>query len=230
MRVSAGNSAIDSLLEGGFEEGVLTTVYGPSGTGKTNICIFAAVEAAKNEKKVIFIDSEGGFSIERIKQINSAYESLLNNIIILQPTSFEEQKKIFSKLKDMIKPNTGLIVVDTIGMLYRLELTNKEGIAEINSELGKQIAALNVIARKHNIPVLVSNQVYSAFDARDKIQLVGGDLLKYGSKCLIELQFTPLKKRRAILRKHRSIADGKEINFEITDTNMQIAHRGFRIF
>ncbi len=231
MKVSAGNGVIDSLLEGGFEEGVLTTVYGPSGTGKTNICIFAAVETAKSGKKVIFIDSEGGFSIERIKQITPAYETLLNNFIILQPTSFEEQKKIFAKLKDMIKPNTGLIVVDTIGMLYRLELSNKNSIAEINSELGKQIAILNTIARKSNIPVLVSNQVYSTFDARDKIQLVGGDILKYGSKCLIELQLTPLKKRKAILRKHRNIADGGEICFDITNTNMvQVQHRGFRLF
>jgi hypothetical protein len=40
------------------------------------------------------------------------------------------------------------------------------------------------IARKKKIPVLISNQVYADFEDKDKVNLVGGDLLKYGSKCL----------------------------------------------
>lgn len=231
MKIPSGTKVLDILLEGGFEEDVVTTLYGPSGSGKTNICLFAAIETAKTGKKVIFIDTEGGFSIERIQQIVPDSEKIMQNILVLQPMFFEEQKKIFSKFNDMIKSNTGLIVIDTVGMLYRLELTNKEGISEINNELGKQVAILNRVARKHKIPVLVSNQVYSSFDARDKIQLVGGDLLKYGSKCLIELQLTPSKKRKAVLRKHRNIAEGKEIYFEIKDTSLvQIPQRGFRLF
>ncbi len=231
MKASSGTKILDILLEGGFEEDVVTTVYGPSGSGKTNICLFAAIETAKTGKRVIFIDTEGGFSIERMHQIAPDSGKIMQNILVLQPMSFEEQKKIFSTLNDMIKSNTGLIIIDTIGMLYRLELTNKEGISEINNELGKQVAILNRVARKYKIPVLVSNQVYSSFDARDKIQLVGGDLLKYGSKCLIELQLTSSKRRKAVLRKHRNIAEGKEIYFEIRNTNlMQVPQRNFRLF
>lgn len=231
MKVSSGSMVLDSLLGGGFEDEIITTIYGPPGSGKTNICIFAAVETAKKGKKVVFIDSEGGFSIERLKQISPNYKEILQNIIILQPTSFEEQKKFFNKLKEMVKKNIGLIIIDTIGMLYRLELTNKNRISETNTELGKQVALLAATARKNNIPILISNQVYSSFDARDKIQIVGGDLLKYGSKCLIELQITPTKKRKAVLRKHRHIAEGKEVYFEIKNTSLaQLPHRTFRLF
>lgn len=231
MVISTGSEVFNDFLHGGFEEGVITTVYGPSGSGKTNICIFAAVEAAKNGKKVIFIDSEGGFSIERLRQITPDSEKLMENILILQPTTFAEQKKIFLKLVAMVKQNVSLIIIDTIGMLYRLELSNREDISGTNIELGRQIAILNAIARKNKIPVLLSNQVYTVFDARDRIQLVGGDILKYGSKCLIELQPTSTRKRKAILRKHRSIPEGREIYFEIQNSALvPAAHRTFRLF
>lgn len=86
-------------------------------------------------------------------------------------------------------------------MLYRLELgdaiTSKdnEKISEVNRKLAKQLRSLNEIARKQNIPVIVTNQVYSTFTQNSddqnferKVSMVGGDLLKYWSKCLIELQ------------------------------------------
>jgi len=44
--------------------------------------------------------------------------------------------------------------------------------------------------------------------------MVGGDLLKYWSKCLIELQ-SNRGKRKLIIKKHRSMPQ-KEMNFEIT--------------
>ena len=70
------------------------------------------------------------------------------------------------------------------------------------------------IARKKHIPVLVTTQVYSDFDNRNTVKMVGGDLLKYGSKCLLELQ----KFNHCwglILRKHRSLPEGKECKFKI---------------
>ena len=72
------------------------------------------------------------------------------------------------------------------------------------------------IARKNNIPILLTNQVYAAFDDKTKIKAVGGDILTYSSKCLIELQPLHKNKRKAILRKHRSIPE-KEIEFEIKE-------------
>ena len=45
--------------------------------------------------------------------------------------------------------------------------------------------------------------------------MVGGDLLRYSSKCLIELKKASGSVRVAQLKKHRSIAEGKEIGFRI---------------
>ena len=212
-----GSEVIDNLLEGGFESDEITTIYGPGASGKTNICLIAAAHTASQGKKVIYIDTEGGFSLERLKQIALDYKNVLDKTIFLKPTSFKEQKKVFLQLKDIINNKIGLIVVDTVSMLYRLELGKNGEAQEANRELGKQLSYLSEIARKKNIPILITNQVYASFDEKDKVNMVGGDLLKYGSKCLIELQITPASNRRLILKKHRSIEEEKEILFKIVD-------------
>ena len=211
-KISTGSAFFNEFLQGGYDNDIVTTVYGPSGSGKTNLCIIAAVNMVKEGKKVLFLDTEGGISVERIRQISS--EDVLNKIIFFQLVNFEEQKDAFEKLREMVNEHIGLIIVDSISMLYRLELGRGEEVYEVNSALGKQIACLVEIARRKKIPVLVTNQVYADFDNRDHVKMVGGDLLKYGSKCLIELQkFSSC--RGLVLRKHRSLPEGRELKFKI---------------
>lgn len=218
-RISTGSALLDTFLEGGYEKDAITTVYGPSGTGKTNLMALAAVNMAKTGKKVIYIDTEGGFSVARLRQITGEYKDVLKNILFLQPTTFEEQKNDFERLKEMVNDKIGLIIVDTIAMLYRLVRT--ADIQEVNRELGIQIGYLTEIARKQKIPILIANQVYTPFELRNQINMVGGDLLKYSSKCLIELQAGHSGKRKAVLRKHRSIAGEKETYFKIVNEGIE---------
>jgi DNA repair protein RadB len=79
---------------------------------------------------------------------------------------------------------------------------------------------LSDIARKYNIPVLVTNQVYSIFEEKDKLEVVGGDLTKYWSKCLVELKIIDMGIREAILRKHRYLPEGRRVRFKITDRGL----------
>lgn len=215
---TATGTIIDQLLEGGLENDVITTLYGPAGSGKTNICILAAINVAKTGGKVLFMDTEGGFSAERAKQIcGEETERILNNIFFLSPTDFQEQQNMFEKLKEIIDNNIKLIVVDTISMLYRLERGSNEEPFDVNVELSKQIAYLTQITRKNKIPVLISNQVYAHFENPNEVKIVGGDILKYGSKCLIELQSGHNGIRKATLIKHRSLPQSKEVLFKIVN-------------
>ena len=87
------------------------------------------------------------------------------------------------------------------------------------------------ISRKQKIPVLITNQVYSGFlseedlrkGVRKETNIVGGDLLKYWSKCIIELR-NENRRRQAVLTKHRSLPP-KEIFFEIR--NNEILKKGW---
>jgi len=213
-------TVLDLLLKGGIETDVITTIYGPSGTGKSNICILTAANFAKNGKKVIYIDTEGGFSVERFKQVTQNDITSLDNILILQPLTFEEQRDVFSKLNNLVTDEISLIVVDTISMLYRLEMGRSEDIYSINRELGRQLSNLTEITRRRKIPIIITNQVYANFEEKNKVNMVGGDIMKYGSKCLIELQKTNEGQRSANLRKHRSIIEGEKIDFKIENTDM----------
>lgn len=212
------NTIFDELLNGGFENDVLTTIYGPAGAGKTNMCVIAAVSVAKNGGKVIFIDTEGGFSAERAKQIcGENIKEVLDNIFFFNPTDFKEQQEVFERLKDFVNEEIKLIVVDTISMHYRLELGTNTEISDTNTALVRQIAQLTQIARKCGIPVILANQVYADFENPNGIKMVGGDILKSWSKCLVELQQGHKGLRKAILIKHRSLPQEKEILFRIVN-------------
>lgn len=214
-----GNTFIIDQLLGGYEKDIITTIYGPAGSGKTTLCLLASISASQLGKKVIFVDTEGGFSLTRFNQLINQFENkdLLKNIFVLKPTTFNDQHKAIERLNNMINESIGLIVVDTIGMLYRVEIGKKQAIKEINNMLSIQLNLLTEITRKYNIPVILTNQVYSDFDERNAIKIVGGDIITYASKCLIELKKGANNVRVAIVRKHRSIPDGKEAKFKIVE-------------
>ncbi|BBL45672.1 DNA repair and recombination protein RadB [Nanobdella aerobiophila] len=216
--ISTGVYPIDKLLNGGIEKDIITSFYGPAASGKTNIAIISSYNISRTGKKVIYIDTEGGFSFERLKQISKEdFDNVMKNILIYKPVSFLEQRKSIFLAYDYIKNNSnsiGLLVIDSISMLYRLE-KGDEDVNEVNTELARQLQVFSEINRKYNIPVIVTNQVYSLLDQRDKIGIVGGDLIKYWSKCLIELKVYENGVREAILKRHRYLPEGLSIKFKI---------------
>lgn len=219
-KISAGSYDLNKWLHGGYEEDIVTVFYGAPGTGKTNFCLLAAVSQAKKGNKVIFIDTEGGFSVDRVKQLAGENSSeALKNIFLLKPTSFDEQKQVFKKLSEYLKDEISLLVVDGMTILYRLDFAAARGqeqapeaMQKISTQLAEQMKTLAEIARKRRIPVLVTNQVYNWQEER---KMVGGDILYYWGKCLIEVTHEK-GKRTAYLRKHRSLPE-ESLPFVIID-------------
>lgn len=231
VKISTGSFDFNKWLYGGYESGIVTMIAGPPASGKTNLCLLVSCSQAKKKNKVIYFDTEGGFSVERIKQMaGENYEEVLGNIILVEPVSFDEQKKQLFKLADTIKKDKiGLIVVDGMAMLYRLELgdaiqdKNNEKAKDVNRDLARQMKILSEVSRRNNIPVIITNQVYNEFLSREEMEegkkrgvnLVGGDLMKYWCKCIIELK-NDNNRKKAVLLKHRSLPV-KEIAFEIRE-------------
>lgn len=219
MKISSGVEFVNTLLDGGYEHDVITTIYGPPGAGKTNFCLLAM--ANLKDKKIVYIDTEGSFSLARFKQICPDYEEVLSRTIFLTPTTYNEQKEAFEYLKKNINETFGLIVIDSIAALYRLEMGVSNDIQNVNRELSMQMATLTEIARKRKIPVILTNQVYSDFEDRDKVKTVGGDVTKYWSRVLLEIQKMKGDLRKVTIVKHRSIKEGNSCTFRIVQTGLE---------
>ena len=217
-RIPSGCLSLDEMLGGGFETGIVTQIYGGSGTGKTNICIQLTVECVNSGKKVIFIDTEG-FSGERFKQIaGEDAKKIAGEIIIYEPVNFEQQYSAITDIEKLMNEKIGLIILDSAALFYRLGLqddSNEENVA-IRRELVNQIGILHGIARKYGVAVVITNQVYRDV-VTGELCPVGGNAFEHLSKTIILLDKTGPSKRRATLRKHRSIGEGAFCEFMLID-------------
>jgi DNA repair protein RadB len=214
------NSSLDALLGGGFEKGTITQIFGPPSSGKSNITLALAVNVARNNRKVIYMDTEGGISIDRVKQIaGSDFSKVANNIIVFEPTSFSEQNDTLKSIDFWLKKNhadVDLIVLDSAVALYRVDDMKS---SRLNKELGKQMGLLSKISRIYDVAVVVTNQIYSAIDeeGNNDIKAVGGTILQYWSKVIIQLERgDETNQRIATLIRHRSIPEGKKAMFTIS--------------
>ena len=214
------NSALDVMLGGGFEKGTITQIFGAPSSGKSNVALSLAVNVAKSDKKVIYIDTEGGISIDRIKQISGEdFSKVANNIIVFEPTNFLEQNDTIKSIDVWLRKNhddVDLIIVDSAVALYRVDDMKS---SRLNKELGKQMGILSKIARQYDVAVILTNQIYSSYDdeGNNDIKAVGGTILQYWSKAIIQLERgDDINQRIATLKRHRSIPEGKQAIFSMT--------------
>lgn len=207
---------LDDLLGGGIELGIITRVYGEAGSGKTNLCLQAARECVRGGKKVAYIDAEG-VSVERVRQIcvDCDYKRILRDILFFSPATFGSQEQM---IQDAIAiKGVGLIVVDTITMLYRLRLEqDKKGAIR---SFTRQVTNLQVAAREKNVSMILAEQVYT--DKNGEIQPFTNRDTKLMAKTVLRLERKGREERVATLMKHRSQPEGKKACFRIRTAGLE---------
>ena len=123
--ISTGSSNLDRFLRGGIGTGILTNIFGESGSGKSQFCFSICANALKKYKdvKLIFIDTSGNFRPERILDITDDHnlDKILYNIHYIRPYSIKDQFEAIKKIYE-IKPK--LVIIDTITSLISLETKN----------------------------------------------------------------------------------------------------------
>jgi DNA repair protein RadB len=213
---------IDKLLSGGIESGCITNFYGPAATGKTNVALASVISCINTGRKVLYVDTEGSFSVDRLAQMARGNATkYTDKIILLEPKTWAEQKTTFDKLEAVCKKEPiGLIVVDSIVALWRVTIAD-DNFQSISRELGSQLALLSKLAREKGIPVLITNQVYSEPDT-GKIELSAKNIVKWWSKNIIELSHAGRTSCRiARIARARSLPEDRQVEFQIVDEGLK---------
>ena len=219
-RVSTGSQALDDLLGGGLERRTVTQIYGEPASGKSTLCLMAAVASLREGNAVVYIDTEG-FSVERFTQVAGGHAAeFADRLYLFEPIDFAQQGAMLADAEGLLRKKDGtpvdLIVMDSATALYRTELDlGREALRRLSHHMIKLLG----LAKKYDIPVLITNQIYMDVE-RDRVAGLGGTALEHLSKAIVRLE----KKdsvRRAMLRKHRSRPVGLSFDFVITEAGIR---------
>ncbi|WP_255197272.1 DNA repair and recombination protein RadB [Halorarius litoreus] len=224
--IQTGCDAVDDLLDGGFERGAVTQVYGPPAAGKTNLALAAAVGVAARGDVALYIDTEG-LSVDRFEQLAAAYatddqtvEDIASRVIISEALDFAEQEEAVRDAAELAS-RIDLIVLDSATGFYRLERTNESG-GEALRKVARQVTHLLSLARKEDLAVVITNQVFSDPDSEsERVRPLGGNTLSHWVAAIVRLERFRGGNRRATLEKHRSKPAGGTARFRITGTGLE---------
>lgn len=220
--VSTGCGALDELLGGGFERGTVTQLYGPPAAGKTNVALSAAVGVAATGGMALYIDTEG-LSVDRFRQLIEAnsdepIEDVASRLIITDAVDFDEQQEAVRDAAEFAE-RVDLMVLDSATGFYRLERGEDANGGDSLRAVARQVTQLLSVARKHDIAVVITNQVYSDPET-DRTRALGGHTLEHWTGVVLRLDRFRGGNRRATLEKHRAKAAGQNVTFKITDSGL----------
>jgi RecA/RadA recombinase len=161
-----GCKAIDNLLGGGIHYGMVTDIYGESGTGKTQLCFTICARSAEyfetsQKVSIVFVDTGGTFRPERITEIAGITKMkthILDKILVVRPLSSTDQINSINRLS---KINPRLLIIDGVASLFT---TDYRGAAR-HLALMKHLHELSVAAIDLRCAVVMTNMVRTAITA-----------------------------------------------------------------
>lgn len=187
--ISTLDPDIDRALGGGVPTGYVTEVAGESGTGKTNLLLslLLAVQLPPPYglgRPALYISTEAALSTIRLAQILKNNPLVLNtapsdrptldNIVSAKTPDLESQDHIltFQVPVEVARRNIGLVVLDSVAANFRAEFERNSltsggqqtsNMAARSTDLVRLGMLLRDLAQKHNLAVVVANQVADRF-------------------------------------------------------------------
>jgi DNA repair protein RadB len=102
-------------------------------------------------------------------------------------------------------------------MFYRIKIEDDEEGA--NRSLNRQLTNLQLVARKKDLHVLLSGQVYAT--ENDDVKPFAGRGVEHMAKTILKLERVSTGKRQGTIIKHRSQPEGKKAFFAITGRGLE---------
>ena len=199
FKISTGSEALNSLLKGGIEEGSITEFFAVNGGGKTQICHTVAMNATLPVDKggidgnVLYIDTEGAFRPNRIRQMCQALgynaEDVLKRITVASMQYKAELLLLIDELPKIVEENKiKLIVVDSIIALFRGEYGGMGELASRQQSLGSVMHKLSRIIDIFHPAILITNQMQDNVGGYGPPKIpCGGNTLGHASTYRLQL-------------------------------------------
>ncbi|MBS3093880.1 DNA repair and recombination protein RadA [Candidatus Pacearchaeota archaeon] len=194
--ITTSSKELDNLLGGkGVETKAITEVFGAYGSGKTQIGLTLAVntqmpiDKGGAEGKVAFIDTEGTFRPERIKQIAEKKglnaDAVLKNILVARAFNSDHQILLIDRIGELIKNGEPikLVIVDSLTAHFRAEFSGRGQLADRQQKLNRYLHSLMRMAEQFNLGIYVTNQVMAnpAMMFGDPTTAIGGNIVGHAS-------------------------------------------------
>jgi len=194
--IMTGSKNLDNLLGGkGVETKAMTEAFGAYGSGKTQLGLQLAVnvqlplDMGGANGKAVFIDTEGTFRPERIRQIAEAIganpEKILKNIFVARAFNSDHQILLIEKIGEMIKNGEPIkiVIIDSLTAHFRAEYSGRGQLADRQQKLNRYLHNLMKISEQYNLAIYVTNQVMAnpAMMFGDPTTPIGGHILGHAS-------------------------------------------------
>jgi len=201
--ISTGSKNLDKLLGRGIETGAITEAYGAYGSGKSQLAHSLAVNVQLPKDQggadgmCVFIDTEGTFRPERIKQMATARgldpQKALKGILTARAFNSDHQMLLVDKITELInekKLPIKLIIIDSLTSHFRAEFAGRGMLADRQQKLNKHIHSLLKLAEQHTVAVYITNQVMAnpAVMFGDPTTAIGGHIVGHASTYRIYLR------------------------------------------
>ena len=155
--ISTGIKKLDNYLGGGIKGGIITDIFGATGTGKTQLTMQISINSLLDGNQVLFQDTTGQFRPERMLdliKIRNLETNLLDRVKVGRITNSSEQIQFLSKIKDQ---DFSLVVIDNVTDLFSFEYGKEEQNLEKNVTFMQYMHDLSLISIQKKLPIVVTN-------------------------------------------------------------------------
>jgi len=225
--ISTGSFALNRVVSGSYFKGWpnnrIMALAGPSGVGKSFICMSTAREAQKKGWQVAYFDSENAIDSNFARNLG-VDPDIMFHIPVKSITDFRNQAvKLMREWRS--NPDTAdipiILFCDSIGGLVgskELADTEKEKTAADMGQRAKELRAcarvLTMECAEHEIPLIVTNHTYEIQNimGAPTIKMSGGEGFVYATSGIVILQNKIIKETdgkdsegRTVTKKEASI-------------------------
>ncbi|KAL5369235.1 DNA repair protein RAD51 [Cryptosporidium parvum] len=247
-RIKTLCGTLDKMLCGGIIIGKgIIELCGVPGSGKTLLCKILALNIQIPKSiggpglNAIYIDSEGGFSDNRLREISKSTlnyinakkktedmtcENLIKNIKYIRIFDLEELINVLTLLPSMCKNNNiGIIIIDSISMLIRIcNLNNQPYRLKMQQKIAK---TLENMSKEYSLSIIVTNHMTKKYfdDQKKKDQFANVATGKKNLEPSLGLSWNSLICERLILKREKDLkADSEALNtISVTNSFGEVA-------